>query len=106
MPMSKMFLVLLSILLALAPAPVLAAHPDGFKLSPLLHDYSYVFVMAQQPRDGKILAGGLITTDNKTWRYRNLVRLNPDGSLDPDFSTEVEDTTGIPAEVRCILILP
>jgi uncharacterized delta-60 repeat protein len=69
----------------------------------LLHRLDgYAFKIIPQP-DGKILVGGYFTVTNGV-TPTNLVRFNPDGSLDNTFSNSgVKDAEG---EVRDLLLLP
>ena len=59
-----------------------------------------IYALAVQP-DGKILAGGVFSVLNGVPHY-NLVRLNPDATLDPTFSS----TLGTEGSVRTILLQP
>jgi uncharacterized delta-60 repeat protein len=59
-----------------------------------------VYALAVQA-DGKILVGGFYTSFNGITHY-NLVRLNPDSTVDPSFNVEL-GTTGA---VRAILVQP
>ncbi|MDO7853724.1 T9SS type A sorting domain-containing protein [Hymenobacter convexus] len=58
---------------------------DGSFSSPLLA-FSYVEGLVMQP-DGKILANGFLNLPSSTSRYAGLMRLLPNGTLDPNFVT-------------------
>ncbi len=63
-------------------------HPDGtldMTFNSGLGFNNDVYNIALQP-DGKILVGGSFSSYNNTTK-NNLIRLNPDGSLDPTFTT-------------------
>jgi len=62
--------------------------------------YPQAYALATQS-DGKILVGGLFSSFNGASRY-NIVRLNPDATVDPSF----HPATGTTFSVRALLVQP
>lgn len=67
--------------------------------------YNGVRAVAVQPADGKLLAGGEFKTYNGI-QHKHIVRLNPDGSLDPTFRTNPDTTGGFNDNVITLVIQP
>jgi uncharacterized delta-60 repeat protein len=62
--------------------------------------YPQIYALATQP-DGKILVGGFFSSFNGASRY-NIVRLNPDSTIDPSFDANL----GTYGSVRALLLQP
>jgi uncharacterized delta-60 repeat protein len=91
---------LVAVLLLLPKAKLLAQWPTADDFNPRANNW--VYVVALQP-DGKILVGGSFTTIGGQSRSC-LARLNPDGTVDPEFNPGASG--GPLPQVFCLAVQP